>query len=82
MGGWCIGVICPNTRDNIDPRECNTYHSDIFKHLNDGRVHEIVSRAIVKESLNYRFKEKVSHDVAIVEFIFQTDYSPHKAQST
>lgn len=19
VGGWCIGVICPNTRDNIDP---------------------------------------------------------------
>lgn len=76
---WCD---LPQHQGQLSPQECNTHHSYIFKHLNDGRVHEIVSRAVVKESLNYRFEEKVSHDVAIVEFIFQTDYSPHKAQST
>lgn len=60
----------------------NTHHTDILKHLNDGRVHEIVARAVVEEGLNNGLKEKVSHDVAIVEFILQTNDPPHEAQGT
>lgn len=57
----------------------NTHHTDIFKHLNDGWVHEIVTRAIVEEGLNDGLKEKISHNVAIVEFILQTNDPPHEA---
>ncbi len=60
----------------------NTHHTDILKHLNDGRVHEIVAWPVVEEGLNNRLKEKVSHDVAIVEFILQTNDPPHEAQGT
>lgn len=60
----------------------NTHHTDILKHLNDGWVHEIVAWAVVEESLNDRLKEEIPHYVAIVEFILQTNDSPHEAQST
>lgn len=60
----------------------NTHHTDILKHLNDCGVHEIVARPIVQEGLNDRLKEKISHYVAIVEFILQTNDPPHKAQGT
>ena len=60
----------------------NTHHTDILEHLNDGWVHEIVAGPIVEEGLDDGLKEKVPHDVAIVEFILQTNDPPHEAQGT
>ena len=57
----------------------NTHHTNIFKHLNDGRIHEIVARAIFEEGLDDGLKEEISNDVTIVEFIFQTNNPPHEA---
>lgn len=57
----------------------NTHYADIFKHLNDGRVHQIVAGAVFEESFDDRLKEKVSHDVSIVEFILQTNDPSHEA---
>ena len=57
-------------------------HTDILEHLDDGWVHEIIAWAVVKEGLDDGLEEEVSHDVAIVELVLQTDDPPHEAQGT
>ena len=60
--------------------EGDTHHTDILKHLDDGRVHEVVARAVAEERLDHRLKQEVPHDVAVVELVLQADDPTHEPQ--
>ena len=60
--------------------EGDTHHTDILKHLDDSRVHEVVARAVAEEGLDHRLKKEVPHDVAVVELILQADDPSHEPQ--
>ena len=49
-----------------------TYHSEVFKEFDDGRVEEVVAPTVGNKGLNDGGEEVVSHDVAIVKLIFET----------
>lgn len=69
-------------KTKILPKKDKTYHSNKFKHLYNGRVHQIVAGSIVEKCFDNWFKQKTFHYVAVVKFIFQANNLSLKTKST
>ncbi len=59
-----------------------THHSDELEELDDGRVQQVVSGAVVQQSVDDRLEQVSFHDVAVVILVLQADDSPQEAQRT
>ncbi len=59
-----------------------THHSDELEELDDGRVQQVVSGAVVQQRVDDRLEQVSFHDVAVVILVLQADDSPHEAQRT
>ena len=58
------------------------YQFDVLKELNDCWVDEVVATTIGNECLDDGLKKIVSDNVAIVEFILETNYPSTESQSS
>lgn len=57
-----------------------THHFNKLKKLYDGRVEQIVSGAVVQQSVDDGLKQVPLDDVAVVVFILQPDDPTHEPQ--
>lgn len=60
----------------------STHHFDELEELDDGRVEEVVSSAVVQQGVDDGLEEVPFDDVAVVILVLQTDDPAHEAQST
>lgn len=59
-----------------------SYHFDELEELDDGRVQQVVSGAVVQQGVDDRLKQVSFHDVAVVILVLQSNDPPHEAQGT
>lgn len=64
------------------PKKNSTDHFDELEELDDGRVEEVVSSAVVQQGIDDRLKQVPFDDVAVVVLVLQADDPAHEAQST